>query len=283
MTSDTEFDSIFCALNPCDFDVFECAQKWVLEQSEPKILLSPRVGSKEREYHLYLKKNDWKGLTVAMKYIVHDVILEAENGISSLEEEEEESTSTPIPYTITILNDRHIGSNLSDIQWLCQIVSSNLALKSLRISRCKNLLEFNKFHFLLQNGFLMEEANTWSVLEEVSIDSHREFNDECFKLLMDVIERKCPSVTTLCLCRTAISNESVKELLAFLDRQSDAHPLWNIDIEFCPHIDDDALRLIFEYLQRNPLKHFYVKCTGKTLFPDRVFEDQRLSISVYPT
>lgn len=242
-----------------------------MEQSEPKILSLPRIGSKEREYHLYLKKYDWRGLTMAMKSIVKDVVL-----------------STPsTPYTITILNDSHIGSNLIDMEWLCQMISCNLALKSLRISSCKNLLEFNKFHFLMQNGFLMEEANIWRNLEEMSIDSYSEFNDECFKLLINVIDRKCPSLMSLCLCRTAISNESIKELLVFLEKedrkQESQHPLWDIDVEFCPQIDDEALPLIYDYLQRNPSKRIQFKCTGNKLFPDQYFEDQRLSISIYPT
>jgi len=264
---------------PLLIDYLDPLLKWVLDQSEPKILLSPQ-GPKERDYHLYLRKNDWKKLTVAMKYIVHDVLLEEETLISRYTM----TTTTASPYTIAILNDSHIGSNLIDIQWLCQIVSTNLALKSLRISNCKNLLEFKNFNFLLQNGFLMESANKWENLEEISIDSYAEFNDECFKLLMDVMDRKCPSLQSLSLYRTAISNESVKELLAFLEKEEHSqHPLWSIDIEFCPQIDDDALRMIWEYLQRNPLQRIHFKCTGKSLFPDRFFEDQRLSISIYPT
>jgi len=271
---------------PLLIDYLDPLLKWVLEQSEPKLLLTSwhrhRSGSsKELQYDLFLRKNDWKRCTVAMKYIVHDVLLSESDFVGDGNDEHGPQST---PYSITILQDSHIGSNLIDIQWLCQMVSTNLALRSLRISKCKHLLEFNKFHFLLQNAFLMEDSSRWENLEEISIDSYAPFNDECFKLLLAVIEQKCPALSTLKLYRTAIGNESVKELLAFLEKErSRDHPLWNIDIEFCPQIDDDALRMIWHYLQRHPLKHIYVKCTRRHLLTDQLFEDQRLSISVYPT
>ena len=189
------------------------------------------------------------------------------------------------PYTITIQNDSHFGSNLNDIQWLCQIISTNNHLEKLRISNSKNLLEFNKFHFLLQNSFLksFNDDIIYDKLTEICIDSFKYFNDECFKMLIDVIDKKCPNLTHLHLWRTDISNESVKKLISFLNKNGDYHPLWSIDIEFCPKINDDALKLLCDYLQQKPTKRIYIKCTGKSLFPDQIFDDQRLSISIYPT
>jgi len=246
--------------------------KWCLDNQEPKILLSHL---NKNENHLYLNKNDWKSLSISTKYIIHDIILS-----------ENSKTLNFDKYTITIQNDSHFGSNLNDIQWLCQIISSNNYLNKLRISDCKHLLEFNKFHFLLQNSFLKMCLNDviYQHLEEICIDSYRDFNDECFKILLDVIDQKCPSLTHLHLWRTGISNDSVKELIAFLMKKKNyKHPLWSIDIEFCPKINDDALKLLCNYLQLNPEKKIYIKCTGKSLFPDTIFEDQRLSVSIYPT
>ena len=143
-----------------------------------------------------------KSLSISNKYIIHDIILDEFDCDN---------------YTITIRNDPHFGSNLNDIQWLCQIISTNNHLKKLRISNCKNLLEFNKFHFLLQNSFLksFNDDMIYEYLTEIWIDSYKYFNDECFKILIDVIDKKCPYLTHLHLWRTDISNESVKELIIF--------------------------------------------------------------------
>eukprot|EP01084_Bolivina_argentea_P276792 472373_1 len=246
--------------------------KWCLDAQEAKILLSQK-----NEYHLYLCKNDWKSLSISTKYIIHDIILEELIALESISFNR---------YTITIQNDSHFGSNLNDIQWLCQILSTNNYLHKLRISNCKNLLEFNKFHFLLQNSFLkmFNDDVMYNHLEEICIDTYSHFNDECFKILIDVIDKKCPALTHLHLWRTDISNQSVKQLIAFLTKKKNhKHPLWSIDIEFCPKINDDCLKLLCGYLEQNPLKKIYIKCTGKSLFPDQIFEDQRLSVSIYPT
>ena len=139
---------------------------------------------------------------------------------------------------MTILNDSHFGSNLNDIQWLCQMISTNTSMNRLRISNCKHLLEFNKFHFLLQHGFL-SHIESYRFFEEIAIDRYKHFNDECFKILLDVIDKKCPSLCHLHLSRTDISTHAVEALIAFLSKRT-LHPLWSIDIEFCPKINDDA-------------------------------------------
>eukprot|EP01084_Bolivina_argentea_P127126 224905_1 len=243
--------------------------KWCLETTEHRILLRHK-----HEYHLYLNKNDWKSLTISSKYIIHDVLLEEKHN-------KKDHYNT---YTISILNDSHIGSNLNDIQWLCQIISTNNYLYKLQISNCKHLLQFNKFHFLLQNSFLKMFSHDiiYDKLEEISIDTYKHFNDECFKILIDVIDKKCPSLTHLKLFRTDITNQSVEFIIKFLN-ENITHPLWYIDIEFCTKINDNALKILCTYLSNNPMKKIYIKCTGNTLFPEQIWQDQRLSLSIYPT
>merc|ERR1712228_895422 len=216
------------------------------------------------EYHLYVRKNDWKSLTISTKYIIHDILLEQVTDCLTFR-----------PYTIHIQNDKDFGSNLIDIQCLCRIISTNNLMKKLKISNCKHLLEWNKFHFFVQHSFLkmLNHDVTYQHLTEICIDSYKHFNDECFQILMDVIDSKCPSLTHLSLYRTDISNESVKELIAFLTKNENRqHPLWSIDIEFCPKINDKALDLLCNYLQMNPVKKMYIKCTysGKNIQNDRI-------------
>jgi len=267
------FDTLPIDILPLFIEYTDPLLKWCLLHQEPKVLLMHK-----NEYHLYLNKNDWKTISASTKYIIHDIMIDHD---CDTEQDGEFKL-----YTITIQNDSHFGSNLNDIQWLCQIMSTNIHLNKLRISNCKNLLEFNKFHFLLQNSLLksLNDDISYQHLHEICIDSYKHFNDECFKILLDVIDKKCPALTHLHLWRTDISNQSVKQLIAFLNKaENTAHPLWSIDIEFCPKINDDALQLICTYLRQNPLKRIYIKCTGKSLFPDQLFQDQRLSVSIYPT
>lgn len=250
--------------------------KWCLNKQEPKIL---QVSQKKDEWHLYLNKNDWKSLSISTKYIVHDIILEEQTCDDSLQQ-------TFVPYTISIINDKVFGSNLIDIQWLCRIISTNPNLHTLRISNCKHLLEWNKFHFFVQNSFLkmLNHDVTYEHLTEICIDSYKDFNDECFRILIDVIDAKCPSLTHLKLYRTDIGNASVMELISFLSKTKNGqHPLWYIDIEFCPKINDDALDLLCNYLISNPVKKMHIKCTGKNIQNDQIWEEQRLSVSIYPT
>jgi len=256
------FDSLPLDIFPVLCDFLDPLLKWVLERSEPHIL-SMAEGEPN---HLFLRKNEWKRLSNAMKFIVHDVVL----------------SRPPSPYTVCIHNDSHFGSNILDIQWLCQMLSTNLALKSLRISHCKNLVEFKNFHFLLQHGFLLQNEAKWRHLEELSIDSAAGFNDECFALMAQVIAAKCPALQSLSLRRTAISGQSVEALLALMEH-NECPALWDIDISFCRQIDAAALGAIARFLQRVPTKRVHFKCTAYSLSPGRPTEDQRLSLSIYPT
>merc|ERR1712087_601989 len=91
--------------------------RWCLEQQSPSIF-------RQTQNSLILKKNDWRALSISAKYIVHDHIVSLP------------SNST---YTISIRDDQHIGSNLNDIEWLCLLISSNAALRSLSLSNCRYL------------------------------------------------------------------------------------------------------------------------------------------------
>eukprot|EP00485_Elphidium_margaritaceum_P013080 CAMPEP_0202708462 /NCGR_PEP_ID=MMETSP1385-20130828/20667_1 /ASSEMBLY_ACC=CAM_ASM_000861 /TAXON_ID=933848 /ORGANISM="Elphidium margaritaceum" /LENGTH=324 /DNA_ID=CAMNT_0049367437 /DNA_START=230 /DNA_END=1204 /DNA_ORIENTATION=- len=259
--------------------------RWCLQHQEPKILIAHK-----NEYHLYLHKHDWKSLSIATKYMIHDIILNAQAHATTTTTNTATTLSTTtqqdIVYTIMIKNDSSFGSNLNDIQWLCQLIAKNNFLHKLHLSNVKHLLAFDKFHFLLQHSFLhtFNDDVSYPYLHEISINSYHHFNDDCFKLLLDVIDKKCPALTHLNVCRTDISAQSVKQLIAFWNAAHNVrHPLWSIDIEFCPKIKDDTLQLIWEYLQQHPLRKVYIKVTGKELFPDHLFDDQRLSVSVYPT
>jgi len=240
--------------------------RWCLEQQSPHILVSDTANINA----LILKKNDWRRISISAKYIVHDHIVCA---------------ATPYnPYTIAIINDDHIGSNLNDISWLCLMISSNASLRSLRLSHCRFLCEFSRWHYLMHHGFLMLH-NAYEELESVRVDGHAMWDDECFFLLLEVIRAKCPALTHLHLARTEISDESVKALVKFLEEERE-HPLWSVHLEFCSKVSDEGLAVLMAYLKRYPRRKMYLKCTshgGFGMNGNGQETDQRLSVTMYPT
>ena len=221
-----------------------------------------------------LRKNDWRSLSISAKYIVHDHIV-----------------SVSDPYTISIRDDQHIGSNLNDIEWLCQMISSNAALRSLSLRNCRYLCEFSRWHYLMHHGFLMLEDQAgqgqYERLEQIRVDGHAHFGDECLKMLLHVIAAKCPALTHLHLARTDVSDESVKALVAFLEEpRRQRHPLWSVNLEFCAKVGDAGLCALRAFLRRHPVKKMYLKCTSHSHNDSGLGvreEDQRLSVSMYPT
>merc|ERR1719295_1808167 len=101
-------------IEPIPINFLDPLLRWCLEQQSPHILVSEGSKSSNTDTQntvnaLILKKNDWRRISISAKYIVHDHIVCA---------------STPYsPYTISIINDDHIGSNLNDISWLCLMIS----------------------------------------------------------------------------------------------------------------------------------------------------------------
>jgi hypothetical protein len=201
-------------------------------------------------------------------------------------------------YDITIKNDDFFGSNLNDIQWLAKIISRNNRIIKLHVSHTTNLLNFNKFHYFLQNSFLLSRKFIiYPELKEICIDSCKKFNDECLQILLQVLQRKCMNVEHLHLFRTGISDQSCDRMIKFLsvdlnhnpsvrrhNRHHSAYPkLWDIDLEFCVKITDCGIEKWALFLRSQPGRPFFMKMTARLMLADWIFEEQRLCLSIYPS
>jgi len=256
-------------LIPILIDFLDPLLRWCLEQQSPQILVRSTADTQKplTVNALILKKNDWRRISISTKYIVHDHIV----------------CTASTPYTISVRECEHIGSNLNDISWLCRMISSNASLRSLRLSHCRFLCEFSRWHYLMHHGFLSDADVVYGELESVRVDGHAMFDDECFFLLLEVIRAKCPALRELSLARTEVSDESVKALVKFMEEERE-HPLWSVDIEFCGKVGDEGLQAMMGYLRRHPRRRVYFKCTSVSGWGMGGQErDERMSVSRYPT
>ena len=275
--------------------------EWCLLKQKPKKILE--LNKKRNQFELYFEKNDFTQLSISQKYIIRDILcyygkknifnnntnnnnnININNNSNSNNNFDDNNNTG---YNVTFRNDANFGENLNDIEWLCYILNKNTNITNLSMNNIKNITNYSKFFFFCQKSFLYHNYRQYNLLKKIDISNNKKFGHECFKILLNVIIKKLHSLEHLILYKTSISNESIKQLLKYLD-ENNSHPLWNIDIEFCSKITDIALKDVIKFLKKYNNKRFLIKMTKKYINnnhhktnSDPDFNDNVLKLSWYP-